>query len=153
MLVCTLMCMRNFVLCCTVERVSEQANGRRRRRRQGGGGGITLGVAEGAWLIGVVPFDICVGTRCMLTHARHCGPCIRCSGPYRKARSLRFSYRSMFDRLHQTYHVSQPTGQRKVMLMNCNSLCRIDLLPAFDGTFSEGAVCDHCCCCCLGRFV
>eukprot|EP00041_Stephanoeca_diplocostata_P027866 m.777446 g.777446 ORF g.777446 m.777446 type:complete len:964 (-) comp23264_c0_seq2:304-3195(-) len=61
------------------------------------------------------------------------------SGPYRKARSLRFSYRSMFERLHQTFHVAPPAGQEKVMLMNCNSLCRIDLLPAFDGTFSEGA--------------
>lgn len=54
------------------------------------------------------------------------------------ARALRLSYRHTFYRLHQTLHLEQPPGTRKMMLNNCNSLCRIDEMYSFDGTFSEG---------------
>lgn len=55
------------------------------------------------------------------------------------ARALRLSYRHTFERLHEELHEKQPPQKKRVMLNNCNSLCRIDEMRAFDGTFSEGA--------------
>ena len=69
------------------------------------------------------------------------------------ARSLRVSYQHTFERLHQLLHASTTklSGARdggdkdksrvrdRLMLNNCNWLCRLDLNHAFDGTFSEGA--------------
>eukprot|EP01006_Ploeotia_vitrea_P065811 TRINITY_DN93852_c0_g1_i1.p1 TRINITY_DN93852_c0_g1~~TRINITY_DN93852_c0_g1_i1.p1 ORF type:complete len:808 (+),score=70.02 TRINITY_DN93852_c0_g1_i1:44-2467(+) len=52
------------------------------------------------------------------------------------AMSLRVSNNLMFGELHQMYH----HRSRKVMMMNCNTMCRVDLLKYFDGTFSEGSV-------------
>ena len=57
-------------------------------------------------------------------------------GPHRAARSLRHSHRAMFARLAEIFH---NRADKKMMWMNCNSLCRIDLLGSFDGSFSEGA--------------
>ena len=77
-----------------------------------------------------------------------------------KARALRLAYRHTFNRLHETLHPKairkhtasdatvagagrnveaedEPTD--KMMLNNCNLLCRLDEMRAFDGTFSEGA--------------
>jgi hypothetical protein len=82
-----------------------------------------------------------------------------------KARALRLSYRHTFNRLHMecvhpgseeppsrsSSSATTPAGQaakgappsksskNKMMLNNCNSLCRLDEMRAFDGTFSEGA--------------
>lgn len=58
-------------------------------------------------------------------------------GSYGPARSLRLSYRDTFRRVSQ--EAIHTRGGGKVMLMNCNSLCRIDQVEHFDGTFSEGA--------------
>ena len=69
------------------------------------------------------------------------------------ARSLRVSYQHTFERLHQLLHASTaklsgaregggtggPRVRDRLMLNNCNWLCRLDLNRAFDGTFSEGA--------------
>jgi len=59
------------------------------------------------------------------------------------ARAVRLSYRHTFNRLHELLHprdaVGKPNGPQKVILNNCNSLCRLDEMHAFDGTFSEGA--------------
>lgn len=57
-------------------------------------------------------------------------------GPHRPAQSLRHSHRAMFSRLSEIMH---NRTEKKMIWMNCNSLCRIDLLGSFDGTFSEGA--------------
>ena len=54
------------------------------------------------------------------------------------ARALRLSNRHTFNRLHEVLHEQHPAGQKKVTLINCNSLCRIDMMRPFDGTFSEG---------------
>ena len=84
-----------------------------------------------------------------------------------KARALRLSYRHTFNRLHEKLHpkalrraAQQQSGvggaggnnpgadadgglgnepADKMMLNNCNLLCRLDEMRAFDGTFSEGA--------------
>jgi len=69
------------------------------------------------------------------------------------ARALRLSYRHTFDRLHEKLHPSAvaaakgggtPKGSRgepkdRMMLNNCNMICRLDEMRSFDGTFSEGA--------------
>jgi hypothetical protein len=62
------------------------------------------------------------------------------------ARALRLSYRHTFNRLHEVLHAEGRTTQpgssaakKKIMYNNCNSLCRLDEMRSFDGTFSEGA--------------
>lgn len=82
------------------------------------------------------------------------------------ARALRLSYRHTFNRLHQLLHGSarqraqarQPHERRRerasgsptppprspppkqyALYNNCNWLCRLDMMHAFDGGFSEGA--------------
>jgi hypothetical protein len=55
------------------------------------------------------------------------------------ARALRLSYRHTFGRLHEVLHTRQPAGKKKMLLNNCNTLCRVDEMRAFDGTFSEGS--------------
>ena len=39
----------------------------------------------------------------------------------------------------EVFHPDSGKYGKKIMLNNCNTLCRIDLLEFFDGTFSEGA--------------
>ncbi len=56
-----------------------------------------------------------------------------------KARALRLSYRHTFNRLHDVLHTAQPAGKKRVILNNCNTVCRLDQMRSFDGTFSEGA--------------
>lgn len=57
-----------------------------------------------------------------------------------RARALRLSYRHTYARLHEVLHARQtPPARRKLMLNNCNWLCRLDENRYFDGTFSEGA--------------
>ena len=51
------------------------------------------------------------------------------------ARSLRRSHTEIFERISK----EALQDSDKVFFMNCNTLCRVDLLSAFDGTFSEGA--------------
>ena len=65
------------------------------------------------------------------------------------ARALRLSYRHTFHRLHEVLHPSSVAGNHsaprpraqkdRMMLNNCNTVCRLDEMRAFDGTFSEGA--------------
>jgi hypothetical protein len=83
------------------------------------------------------------------------------------ARALRFSYRHTYARLHAVLHAPAIAAQRAlarggatgqvpqrgvpqrgekegggknyIMLQNCNWLCRLDEMRAFDGSFSEGA--------------
>lgn len=72
------------------------------------------------------------------------------------ARALRLSYRHTYERLHEvlhapaiaaaaaqegTEHLREGTSGKKnyMMLQNCNWLCRVDEMRAFDGSFSEGA--------------
>jgi hypothetical protein len=57
------------------------------------------------------------------------------------ARSLLLSHRAAYAALAAVLAAAgpAPSGAGKAMLGNCNTLCRIDLLEAFDGTFSEGA--------------
>lgn len=89
-------------------------------------------------------------------------------GIWGPARALRLSYRHTFNRLHEKLHpkaIRRAEAQKKEMrysndevvdgtagadadadepkdkmiLNNCNLLCRLDEMHAFDGTFSEGA--------------
>jgi hypothetical protein len=57
------------------------------------------------------------------------------------ARSLLLSHKAAYAALAAVLAASGPTpsGAGRAMLGNCNTLCRIDLLGSFDGTFSEGA--------------
>ena len=55
------------------------------------------------------------------------------------ARALRLSYRHTYNRLHEVLHLQQPPGKKKLILSNCNLLCRLDEMRSMDGTFSEGA--------------
>jgi hypothetical protein len=56
------------------------------------------------------------------------------------ARALRLSYRHTFNRLHEALHApAQPVGAQKMILNNCNTVCRLDEMRSFDGSFSEGA--------------
>jgi hypothetical protein len=52
------------------------------------------------------------------------------SGP---AQSLRLSYRGLWQQISGVLHAAG-----KATFMNCNTLCRVDLLAGFDGLFSEG---------------
>lgn len=54
------------------------------------------------------------------------------------ARSLRLSHRVIFEKLSAMLH-NRSADRQYIMLMNCNSICRVDLLEAFDGLFSEGS--------------
>lgn len=63
----------------------------------------------------------------------------RSSSSWGKARALRLSYRHTFNRLHDALHTAQPAGKKRMILNNCNTVCRLDQMRAFDGTFSEGA--------------
>ena len=56
----------------------------------------------------------------------------------RAARSLRESYKHTFARLGALLHDNATAGS-KLMLGNCNSVCRVDLMRDFDGLFNEGA--------------
>eukprot|EP00756_Hemistasia_phaeocysticola_P045204 Hpha_TRINITY_DN18967_c0_g1::TRINITY_DN18967_c0_g1_i1::g.17568::m.17568 len=56
-------------------------------------------------------------------------------GSWGKAGSLLVSFREMFKRVSSQVHA----GKERMMLGNCNGLCRIDLLAPMDGSFSEGA--------------
>jgi hypothetical protein len=71
---------------------------------------------------------------------------VNSSNDWGPARALRLSYRHTYDRLHETLHLdagrvgtTRAEPKKKMMLNNCNTLCRIDEMRAFDGTFSEGA--------------
>jgi hypothetical protein len=57
-------------------------------------------------------------------------------GAWGPAQSLLSSHIHAYARLAGVLRAASPT---KVMLGNCNTLCRIDLAGAFDGGFSEGA--------------
>jgi hypothetical protein len=83
------------------------------------------------------------------------------SGTWGKARALRLSYRHTFNRLHMecVHPGAEPppssplqspldtvkskgqagSSKKKMMLNNCNTVCRLDEMRSFDGTFSEGA--------------
>jgi len=63
-----------------------------------------------------------------------------------KARALRLSYRHTFNRLHEALHTAQPAGKKRMILNNCNTVCRLDQMRSFDGTFSEGAALNSCVC-------
>jgi len=54
-------------------------------------------------------------------------------GSFGPARSLRLSYRQTFARISQ--EVVHLEGRAKIMLMNCNALCRIDQIEYFDGAY------------------
>lgn len=43
--------------------------------------------------------------------------------------------RHTYERLHKTLHQDKP--KKYALLQNCNTLCRLDELKGFDGTFSE----------------
>eukprot|EP00038_Savillea_parva_P010156 m.188310 g.188310 ORF g.188310 m.188310 type:complete len:848 (+) comp17384_c0_seq1:177-2720(+) len=70
---------------------------------------------------------------------------------YGPARALRLSYRHTFNRLHELFHSNHQqkmppsaserhsTTTQKIMMMNCNTLCRLDEMRSFDATFSEGS--------------
>jgi len=70
------------------------------------------------------------------------------------SRALRLSYRHTYSRLHEVLHAPaiaerargtdqeaapHRAGKNYMMLQNCNWLCRLDEMKAFDGSFSEGA--------------
>ena len=61
----------------------------------------------------------------------------------RAARSLRTSYKHVFARLGALLHGGGGRDgvqtSSKLMLGNCNSVCRVDLMRDFDGLFNEGA--------------
>jgi hypothetical protein len=60
---------------------------------------------------------------------------------YAAGRALRLAYRQMFDRLGRLLHGggAQQGGTPRLLLINCNALCRVDLFEGADGTFSEGS--------------
>jgi hypothetical protein len=62
------------------------------------------------------------------------------SGGWGPAQSLLVSHQHVFRRLAALLRAAPGSGRSaKVMMGNCNTLCRIDLTAAFDGGFSEGA--------------
>ena len=57
---------------------------------------------------------------------------------YAPARALRLAYRRMFDSIGSLLHRGGG-GAPRLLLINCNALCRVDLFEGADGTFSEGS--------------
>ena len=81
-----------------------------------------------------------VPVNCTAKNSSKCGNYTQWS--WGKARALRLSYRHTYERLHQLLHGGdggKGVPGNKLMLQNCNWLCRIDEFRAFDGSFSEGA--------------
>ena len=82
-----------------------------------------------------------VPVNCTAKNASRCADYAQWS--WGAARALRLSYRHTYERLHELLHGGGDSAKgapgNKVMLQNCNWLCRIDEFRAFDGSFSEGA--------------
>ena len=57
---------------------------------------------------------------------------------YGPARALRISHRAAFEELGSMLHTTV-SGQPRLLWLNCNSLCRVDLFAAADGTLGEGS--------------